>query len=147
MVEMKKKMIYFISTGNSARSQIAEGFAREYLDSKEWKVDSAGIEKRGLNPLTREVMREIGIDISNQQSTFIDTIIMEEADIVVSLSDDVRANFPGTSAKINNEHWAFEDPSVVEGTKLEKLDAFRRVRDQIESKIKDFAYVQKELRE
>lgn len=142
---MKRKTIYFLGTKNSTRSQIAEGFGRKYLDFDNWKVLSAGIESRGLNPLAREVMQEVGVDISNQRSDRIDTSIMNHAEIVVTLCDEARSRFPANSTKVKSEHWSFEDPETVEGSKDEKLIAFRRVRDQIESKIKDFVDVQKNL--
>lgn len=142
---MKRKIIYFLCTGNSARSQMAEGFAKEYLDFDEWEVRSGGIESHGLNPLAREVMKEIGIDISNQRSSLIDTTLMDNSEIVVTLCDDARSRCPATPKEVRNEHWGFEDPAAAEGTKEEKLTVFRRVRDQIDSRIKDFVEIQKEL--
>ncbi len=141
---MKRKIIYFLCTGNSARSQMAEGFAKKYLDFDEWEVRSAGIETHGLNPLAREVMQEVGIDISNQRSSLIDTSVMNNAEIVVTLCDDAKSRCPATPSHVKNEHWGFEDPAAATGTKEEKLIAFRRVRDQIDSRIKDFIDIQKE---
>ncbi len=140
---MKRKAIYFLCTGNSARSQMAEGFAREYLDFDEWEVRSAGIEEHGLNPLATEVMDELGIDISNQRSDLIDTTFMKHAELVVTLCDDARSRCPSTIADVKNEHWGFEDPAAVEGKREDKLEAFRRVRDQINTKIKEFVERQK----
>lgn len=142
---MKRKIIYFVCTGNSARSQMAEGFAKEYLDFDEWEVRSGGIESHGLNTLAREVMEEVGIDISNQRSSRIDTTLMDNAEIVVTLCDDAKSRFQATPEEVKNEHWGFEDPAAAEGTKEEKLTVFRRVRDQIDSRIKDFVEIQKEL--
>lgn len=145
MVLMKEKMIYFISTRNSARSHMAEAFAREYLDEKEWEVSSAGIEKGDLNPLAREVMHEIGIDISNQRSSLMDITMMERADFLVSLSDEARSKFPINLTIDKTKHWPFEDPEALKGTRDEKLEIFRRVRDQIQFKMEDFAAIQKDL--
>lgn len=142
---MKRKIIYFLCTGNSARSQMAEGFAKEYLDVDEWEVRSAGVETHGLNPLAREVMQEVGIDISNQRSSLIDTTVMNNAEIVVTLCDDARSSCPATPPDVKNEHWGFEDPAAVTGSKEEQLEAFRRIRDQIDSQIRDFVEIQKEV--
>ena len=141
---MKRELIYFLCTGNSARSQMAEGFARKYLDFDEWEVASAGIETHGLNPLASEVMAEVGIDISNQRSSLIDTSLMNYAEIVVTLCDDAKSRCPATPNEVRNEHWGFEDPAAVEGSKEEKLMAFRRVRDQIDYRIRDFIEMKKE---
>lgn len=143
---MKRKVLYFLCTGNSARSQMAEGFGKEYLDIDEWEVHAAGIEQHGLNPIATEVMAEVGIDISNQQSNLIDTSLMNHATYVVTLCDDARARCPRTPAEVNSQHWGFEDPAAVEGTQEEKLVAFRRVRDQIDTRIKEFAELQEELK-
>lgn len=143
---MREKMIYFISTRNSSRSQMAEAFAKEYLDEKEWLVYSAGIEEEDLNPLAREVMHEIGIDISNQRSSLMDITMMERADLLVSLSDEAKSKFPIKLANNKTKHWPIEDPEALKGTRDEKLKIFRRVRDQIEFKIEDFAGIQKDLR-
>lgn len=89
-------------------------------------------------------MQEIEIDISNQQSNFIDISLIEYAETVVTLYDDVRAIYSKSLAKVKNEHWIFEDLEVIRGTKEEKLIAFQRVRKQMESKIKDFLSTQKE---
>lgn len=140
---MTRKTIYFLCTGNSARSQMAEGFAKEYLGFEEWEVHAAGIDPHGLSPLATEVMAEIGIDISNQASNLIDITLMNNANFVITLCDDARARCPRTPLEVNSLHWGFEDPAVVQGTNEEKLVAFRRVRDQIDTKIKEFAERQK----
>ncbi|MCX8003256.1 MAG: arsenate reductase, partial [Anoxybacillus mongoliensis] len=76
-----KKIIYFLCTGNSCRSQMAEGWAKKYLGDK-WEVYSAGIEAHGLNPNAAKVMKEVGIDISNQTSDVINPEILNKADLV-----------------------------------------------------------------
>lgn len=142
---MKRQILYFLCAGNSGRSQMAEGFAKKYLGFDEWDIRGAGIERKGLSPLATEVMAEVGIDISNQQSNFIDTSLIENAQFVITLSDDARAQLPRIPDEVNHQHWAFEDPAAVKGTEEEKLAAFRRVRDQIDSKINDFVEIQDEL--
>lgn len=141
--KMKRKIIYFLCTGNSARSQMAEGFGKEYFDFDEWEIRAAGMEPHGLNPLATEVMAEIGIDISNQTSDLIDTSLMSNSEYVITLCDDARARCPRTPDEVNSMHWSLEDPAAAQGTKEEKLDAFRRVRDQIDTKVKELAEMQK----
>lgn len=142
---MKRKILYFVCTGNSGRSQMAEGYAKKYLGFEDWDIRGAGIERKGLNPLATKVMAEVGIDISNQQSNFIDTSLMDSAEFVITLSDESRAQLPQLPDEINNQHWPLEDPAAVEGSEEEKLAAFRRVRDQIDTKIKEFVEIQEEL--
>lgn len=145
--EMKRKIIYFLCTGDSARSQMAEGFAKKYLDFDQWDVRSAGVESQGLNPLTREVMQELDIDISNQRSSIMDTSVMNNAEVVVTLCDAAKAAFPANSVHGKIEHWNFEDPTATTGTKAEQLTAFRRVRDQIDTRIKELIEVLQEVYE
>ena len=84
---MTKKIIYFICTGNSCRSQMAEGWAKNILGD-EWQVYSGGIEAHGVNPKAIEAMKEVGIDISNHTSNLIDKTILNQSDLVVTLCSD-----------------------------------------------------------
>src|SRR5690625_6906318 len=84
---MPKKTLYFLCTGNSCRSQMAEGWGKKYLGD-EWKVLSAGIEAHGVNPNAINVMNEVGVDISQQTSDVIDPQILDHADLVVTLCTD-----------------------------------------------------------
>ena len=86
---MSKKTIYFLCTGNSCRSQMAEGWAKKHLGD-EWNVYSAGIEAHGLNPNAVKAMREAGIDISEQTSDIIDPDILHNADLVITLCGDAQ---------------------------------------------------------
>lgn len=124
---------------------MAEGFAKKYLGFDGWDIRGAGVERKGLNPLATDVMAEVGIDISNQQSNFVDTSLMDHAQFVITLSDDVRGQLPKIPDQVTSQHWSFEDPAAVEGTVEEKLAAFRRVRDQIDTRIKEFVEMQDEL--
>ena len=90
---MDKKTIYFICTGNSCRSQMAEGWAKNILGD-EWQVYSGGIEAHGVNPKAIEAMKEIGIDISNHTSNLIDKNILNQSDLVVTLCSDADNNCP-----------------------------------------------------
>ncbi len=135
---MSKKTLYFLCTGNSCRSQIAEGWGKVYLN-EEWNIYSAGIEAHGLNPNAVKAMSEVGIDISNQTSDIIDLDILNHADFVVTLCGDAADKCPITPPHVRREHWGFEDPAKAQGTEAEKWAFFQRVRDEIGDRIKYFA--------
>lgn len=135
---MAKKTIYFLCTGNSCRSQMAEGFGKEYL-SKEYDVYSAGIEAHGLNPNAVKAMKEVDVDISNQSSDIIDRDILNKADLVITLCGDANDSCPTTPPHVTRWHWGFDDPAKAEGTEEEKWAVFQRVRNEIEQRIKIFA--------
>ncbi|GAQ16978.1 arsenate reductase [Oceanobacillus picturae] len=135
---MAKKIIYFLCTGNSCRSQMAEGWAKKLLGN-EWEVKSAGIEAHGLNPKAVQAMKEISIDISDQTSDIIDPDILNNADLAVTLCGDAADKCPMTPPQVRREHWGFDDPAKAEGTEEEKWQVFQRVRDQIGERIKQFA--------
>ncbi|MBP2078334.1 arsenate reductase (thioredoxin) [Oceanobacillus polygoni] len=135
---MNKKSIYFLCTGNSCRSQMAEGWAKKNL-GEAWEVRSAGIEAHGLNPNAVKAMHEVGIDISMQQSEMIDTAFLNRATLAVTLCGDAADRCPMTPAHVKREHWGFDDPAKAEGTEEEKWQVFERVRDEIGERIKRFA--------
>ncbi|MGY0693328.1 arsenate reductase (thioredoxin) [Virgibacillus sp. FSP13] len=135
---MAKKTIYFLCTGNSCRSQMAEGWAKHYL-GKNWEVKSAGIEAHGLNPNAVKAMKEAGIDISDQKSEIIDTELLNNADMAVTLCGDAEDRCPMTPPHVRKEHWGFDDPAKAEGTDEEKWAVFQRVRDEIGERMKRFA--------
>jgi len=135
---MQKKILYFLCTGNSCRSQMAEGFAKKYLGDR-FEVYSAGIEAHGLNPMAVKVMAEKGIDISAQTSDVIDPELLAKADYVITLCGDANDRCPATPPNVTREHWGFDDPAKATGTEEERLAVFRRVRDEIEARIKRFA--------
>ncbi|OLN22253.1 arsenate reductase (thioredoxin) [Domibacillus antri] len=135
---MEKKIIYFLCTGNSCRSQMAEGWAKKYL-SDEWEVKSAGIEAHGLNPNAVKAMNEVGIDISNQTSDIIEADILNNATLAVTLCGDAADKCPFTPPSVRREHWGFDDPAKAEGTEEEKWAVFQRVRDEIGERIEHFA--------
>ncbi|WP_207308523.1 arsenate reductase (thioredoxin) [Bacillus timonensis] len=136
---MEKKTIYFLCTGNSCRSQMAEGWAKKYVNQDEWEVKSAGIEAHGLNPNAVKAMQEVGIDISNQTSDIIDPEILNNAELAVTLCGDAKDKCPVTPSKVKREHWGFDDPAKAVGTEDEKWAVFQRVRDEIGERIKRFA--------
>lgn len=135
---MDKKTIYFLCTGNSCRSQMAEGWAKKLL-GEEWVVKSAGIEAHGLNPNAVKAMDEVGIDISNQQSELIDVEFLQNATLAVTLCGDAADRCPMTPPHVKREHWGFDDPAKAEGTSEDKWAVFQRVRDEIGDRIKRFA--------
>ena len=126
--------LYFLCTGNSCRSQMAEGFAKQLLPP-DWKIQSAGVERHGLNPRAVEVMAEIGIDISQQQSKLIDPTYLKQCDLVVTLCGDARDRCPVTPPSVKKLHWPLPDPAQATGTPAEQLAVFRQVRDEIKAKV------------
>lgn len=134
---MSKKTLYFLCTGNSCRSQMAEGFGKKYLGDK-YDVYSAGIEVHGLNPNAVKAMKEVGVDISNQTSNSIDQEILNKADIVITLCGDARDSCPTTPSHVTRWHWGFDDPAKADGTEEEKWIVFQRVRDEIEQRLRKF---------
>jgi arsenate reductase (thioredoxin) len=128
--QQKRRVILFICTHNSARSQMAEGYLRARYGDR-FEVHSAGTAVRGVHPVAIAVMDEIGIDISGHRSKLIDEFTGKEADIVVTVCDSARDAcpfFPGTKLLI---HAGFPDPSAFTGTPRECLEQFRIVRDAI----------------
>ncbi len=134
---MEKKRILFICTHNSARSQMAEGMINSLYNDK-FEAYSAGTEVAFVKPMAIEVMKEIGIDISNHRSKHIREFYGIEFDLVVTVCDNAQKIcpvFPGAKKMI---HKSFPDPSGVSGTEEYKKEIFRKVRDQIISWIKEY---------
>lgn len=131
------RQIYFLCTGNSCRSQMAEGFAAKYLP--DWRVASAGVETHGLNPKAVAVMAEVGIDISQHQSKLIDLDYLNSSDLVVTLCGDARDKCPMTPPTVVRRHWPLPDPAQAQGTDVEIMQVFRDVRDEIERRVKALA--------
>jgi len=134
---MPKTRVLFLCTGNSARSQMAEAYLRKYADDR-FEAHSAGLEPKGLNPLTVQVMDEVGLDISGYKSKGVDTYLGKVLfQYLVTVCDDADKNCPTVWPGVNKRlHWSFEDPAAFQGTDEEKLAKFRQVRDQIDEKIK-----------
>lgn len=132
------KKIYFLCTGNSCRSQMAEGYARKYLN-RHYEVQSAGVEVHGLNPLAVKVMAEDGVDISNQTSTLIDPAYYQSADLIITLCGDARDRCPAIPTKARKLHWPLPDPAQASGNREEKMAVFRQVRDEIKQRVIDLS--------
>lgn len=131
------KTLYFLCTGNSCRSQMAEGWARKYLPA-DWVVKSAGIEAHGVNPKAIKAMNEVGIDITSQTSNTINEEILKAATLVVTLCGDAADKCPLTPANVQREHWGFDDPAKATGTDEEQWKVFQSVRDAIGERIQQF---------
>ncbi|MBT4289252.1 MAG: arsenate reductase ArsC [Deltaproteobacteria bacterium] len=135
---MKDKLkLLFLCTGNSCRSQMAEGFAN-HLKGDLVEAYSAGIETHGLNPNAVKVMQELGIDISTQQSKLIGVLKNLEFDYVVTVCDSAHENCPFYPAKVRIIHHRFSDPPKMAARRKkesEKLECYRIVRDEIKKYI------------
>ncbi len=135
---MDKKRVYFLCTGNSCRSQMAEGFLRA-LGGDRYEVASAGLEAHGLNPRAVAVMREAGVDISGQTSDVIHPDILNSADYVITLCGHADEHCPAIANRSAVKwHWGFDDPAKATGSEEEIMDSFRRVRDAIRERIERF---------
>ena len=126
--------IMFLCTGNSCRSQMAEGIARA-LGKGFIEPCSAGVMPSEIHPKTIQVMKEIGIDISNQTSKGIDEYLLNTMDIVITLCSSAEAMCPMTPPRIKRIHWSIDDPKTATGSEEEVLNAFRSARDDIKKKI------------
>lgn len=137
---MNKKRVLFVCVHNSARSQIAEAFLKKFGGDR-FEVESAGLEPGKLNPVVVDVMREVGIDISQNKTKSVFDFYKQgrQYDYVITVCDESQSGacpvFPGKGERI---HWGFVDPSGLTGSSDEKLMKTREVRDQIETKVKDW---------
>jgi arsenate reductase len=131
---MAKKRVLFICTGNSARSQMAEGLLR-HMAGEEYDVASAGTSPKGIHPLTIEVMKEVEVDLLGHTSKDLQRFVGETFDFVITVCDRARQHcpiFPGAEPI----HWGFDDP--VEAPSERQAEAFRRVRDEIARRLRLF---------
>ena len=134
---MSKQSVLFLCMDNSARSQMTEAFLRNYAGDL-FDVHSAGLEPKGVNPLTLQVMNEVGINISNQRSKGIEVYFGKTFfHYVITVGDDADENCPTVWLGIHTRmRWSFEDPAKFVGTEGERLAKFREVRNLIENKIR-----------
>ena len=136
-ISESKGRVLILCTGNSARSQMAEGLLR-HLSGGRYEVFSAGTKPEGVNPLAMKAMREMGIDISKQRSKSVAEFAGQTFAAVITVCDSAAEQcpiFPGAPQRI---HWSLPDPAAISGTHAEKLAAFRRVRDELERQIRLF---------
>src|SRR5262245_9733515 len=137
MVYMSKQSVLFLCMSNSARSQMAEAFLRKYAGDL-FEARSAGVEPKDVIPLTLQVMNEVGINISNQQSKGLEVYFGKTFfHYVITVCDDAYKNCPAAWLGIHTRmHWSFEDPAKFVGTEEERLAKFREVRNLIENKVR-----------
>lgn len=126
--------ILFLCTGNSCRSQIAEGWVR-HLGGDAVTGQSAGIEAHGKNPRAIAVMEEIGIDISGQESTIVNDRMLQEADVIVTVCGHADEQCPVLPPGITKLHWPLTDPAKATGTEEQIMTEFRATRDDVEGRV------------
>jgi len=127
----------FLCTGNSCRSQMAEGFARD-LGKGLLEPYSAGLAPSKVNPYAIKIMQELGIDISRQTSKAIDVQLLQQMDIIITLCGHAEDMCPMTPPGIKRIHWPIDDPVKSIGTEEEILNEFRKTRDEIKTRINEF---------
>lgn len=127
--------ILFLCTGNSCRSQMAEGWAR-FLGGERLGVESAGIEAHGKNPRAIAVMAEAGIDIAGQESSIVSDAMMNRADIVVTVCGHADEQCPVLPPGVEKIHWPLSDPAKATGTEEQVMSAFRETRDEVERRVR-----------
>jgi arsenate reductase len=132
----EKLSLLFLCTGNSCRSQIAEGWARK-LGGRRLEVQSAGIEAHGKNPRAITVMAEAGVDISGQESTVVSSAMIKNTDLVITVCGHADEQCPLLSAGVKKLHWPLSDPAKADGSEAQIMDVFRASRDDIESRVRD----------
>jgi len=134
----EKKRVLILCTGNSARSQMAEGLLRTIAGDR-YEVFSAGVAPSHVRPEAIEVMSELGIDLSSHRSKSVDEFAGQRFDYVITVCDNAAENcpvFPGSTKRI---HWSFDDPAGVTGSEEDRLAAFRHSRDEIRKRLEQFA--------
>lgn len=132
-----KIRVLFLCTGNSCRSQMAEGFLK-HLGGDKFDVYSAGVNPTEVNPLSVKVMNEIGIDISGQISKSVKEFLGQKFDYVITVCDDAKQACPVFPGQYERIHWNLEDPAGAQGTDEERLKVFREVRDKMRDETQYF---------
>jgi len=132
-----KKRVLILCTGNSARSQMAEGLLRHDA-GKRFTVESAGTKPNAVRPEAIAVMREIGIDITSHRSKHVDEFAGQAFDYVLTVCDNAKESCPVFFGKATRLHHSFNDPAAVEGTEEKRLGEFRKVRDELRAYLRKF---------
>jgi len=132
-----KQRVLFLCTHNSARSQMAEGFLRA-LAGDRFDAVSAGAEATRVHPLAIRVMDEVGVDLRPHSSKTFDRFLTQPWDCVITVCDNANERCPIFPARTTRLHWTFEDPSAASGSEKDRLQAFRRIRDEISAKIRSW---------
>ena len=128
--------ILFLCTGNSCRSQMAEGWSKWY-GRPLFEIESAGIETHGKNPRALAVMKEVGVNISNQESTKVTNDMLAQADLVVTVCGHADEHCPVLPPGTKKEHWPLEDPAKAQGTEEKIMEQFRASRDDIKARVNE----------
>jgi arsenate reductase (thioredoxin) len=136
---MAKKRVLILCTGNSARSQMAEGLLRHDAGDR-FEVESAGTKPSRVRAEAIAVMRELGIDISGQRSKHVDEFQGRDFDYVITVCDNAKESCPIFFGVANRLHHNFEDPATLQGSDQERLTLFRCVRDELRTYLSDFAH-------
>jgi arsenate reductase (thioredoxin) len=132
-----KKRVLILCTGNSARSQMAEGLLRHDAGDR-FTVESAGTKPSAVRPEAITVMKEVGIDITSHRSKHVDEFAKQDFDYVLTVCDNARESCPILPGHVNWMHRNFEDSAAAQGSEEERLAAFRHVRDQLREYLRDF---------
>jgi arsenate reductase len=132
-----KLRVLFICTHNSARSQMAEGLLR-HIAGDRFEVASAGTEKSVVRPDAITVMAEVGVDISGSESKTLERYLDDRWDYVITVCDDANESCPVFPGAANRSHWSFRDPSKFQGTDEERLEFYRRIRNEIAARVRLF---------
>ena len=130
MTAPPKEKVLFLCTGNSCRSQMAEGLLRAMAGGR-YDVFSAGTRPHGVNPDAVRAMREVGIDIAQQQSQHVDEFLHAGIDLVITVCDKAKESCPVFPGNVERLHWSFDDPAAAGGGDEARMAVFRRVRDEI----------------
>jgi arsenate reductase (thioredoxin) len=134
---VNKPRVLFLCTHNSARSQMAEGFLRA-LAGDRFEVASAGTHATRVHPLAIRAMADVGIDLGGHVSKVVDELVTQRWDYVITVCDAANEACPVFPTKTSRVHWSFEDPAQATGSDDQRLEVFRRIRDQIERRITDW---------
>jgi arsenate reductase len=132
-----KPRVLFLCTGNSARSQMTEGWLR-HLAGDRYDVCSAGTQPVGLSPGSVEAMAEVGIDIAHHRSKHVAEYATQPIDYVITVCDHAKESCPRWSGAVRLIHWSFDNPAAVTEASEQRRQVFRRVRDEIASSIREF---------
>jgi len=133
---MENKRVLILCTGNSCRSQMAEGFFKKFRPH--WEVESAGLNPTRVNPLAIEIMAEEGIDISGHRSKSVDEFLSRQFDYIITVCDNAKESCPSFPGKGKYIHWSIQDPDRFIGSRQQRLEKFRDARDEIKARIKVF---------
>jgi arsenate reductase len=137
--------VLFVCTGNSARSQIAEALLRDF-GGPEFEVFSAGTEPKGVNPCTIRVLAEVDIDWSGARAKSVTEFLGQPFDYVITVCDRARQSCPVFPSNHNSMHWGLDDPAEVEGADERKLEAFRRTRIEVATRLRPFVELARRAR-